>query len=118
MPFVGKCWQKERTATKMTIGTLNKMLGLAVLYTELYNDYDNGFISSSRGLDRKPELHLTAEAFDELARKLEPVIEFKNNEKLTPCFIFMGVRIFCVLTEEEAAERGYLTEAEAAFYGK
>ena len=102
----------------MTLGTLNKMLGMAELYTELYNDYSNGFISVSRGLDRKPEIHLTAEAFDELTAKLDPVIEFKNNEKLTPCFMFMGVRIFCVLTEEEAAERGYLTEAEAAFYGK
>lgn len=102
----------------MTIGTLNKMLGMAELYTELYNDYSNGFISVSRGGDRRPEIHLTAEAFDELVQRLDPAIEFKNNEKLTPCFIFMGVRIFCVLTEEEAAERGYLTEAEAAFYGK
>ena len=102
----------------MTIGTLNKMLGMAELYTELYNDYDNGFISVSRGPDRRPEIHLTAEAFDELAQKLDANIFHKNNEKLTPCFMFMGVRIFCVLTEEEAAERGYLTEAEAAFYGK
>ena len=109
---------KERKAIKMTLGTLNKMLGMAELYTELYNDYDNGFISVSRGLDRRPEIHLTAEAFDELAQKLDANIFHKNNEKLTPCFMFMGVRIFCVLTEEEAAERGYLTEAEAAFYGK
>ena len=109
---------KGKEGYKMTIGTLNKMLGMAELYTELYNDYDNGFISVSRGPDRRPEIHLTAEAFDELAQKLDANIFHKNNEKLTPCFMFMGVRIFCVLTEEEAAERGYLTEAEAAFYGK
>ena len=74
---------KERKAIKMTLGTLNKMLGLAELYTELYNDYDNGFISVSRGLDRRPEIHLTVDAFDELAQKLDANIFHKNNEKLT-----------------------------------
>ena len=109
---------KGKEGNKMTIGTLNKMLGLAELYTELYNDYDNGFISVSMGFDRKPEIQLTVDVFDELAQKLDANIFHRNNEKLTPCFMFKGVRIFCVLTEEEAAERGYLTEAEAAFYGK
>lgn len=102
----------------MTIGTLNKMLGMAELYADLYYNYSEGFISIQTGLDRKPEIHLTVKAFDELVQRLDPDIVHKNNEKLTPCFMFMGVRIFCVLTEEEAAERGYLTEAEAAFYGK
>lgn len=110
---------KGKEVSKMTIGTFTKMLGLATEFADMWGKSETGLVGVSVScLKKQPELHLTSEAFDELVAKLQPAIDHKNNEPLIPCFMFMGVCVFCLLTEKEAAERGYLTEAEAAFYGK
>ena len=109
---------KERRATKMTISNFAKMLVLAVEFAELYNDHSNGLVAVYSGTDKMPELHLEEAIFYDLATTLVDEISFKHDDKTRPCFYYTGVRVFCCLTNEQAAARGYLTEAEAAFYGK
>lgn len=103
----------------MTIGTFTKMLGLATEFADMWGNSETGLVGVSAScFTKQPELHITKEAFYDIADKLNASISFKNDDCTRPCFTFMRVMIFCLLTEEEAAERGYLTEAEAAFYGK
>ena len=100
----------------MDIKKLISMAALAVDFQETYSDKSNGFISVQCGYDKAPELHLLADTFYAYAAALHTDIFFKMDDKTRPCFMFYGVRVFCVLTFEEAAARGYLTEAEREFY--
>ena len=82
---------------------------------------EDGFISVDHTFyhnERVPQILLKSGAFFNIADKLNLTVELKNDDPETPCAAFAGVLLTAVISMEEAAERGLLTEAEAEFYGK
>ena len=101
----------------MTMADLMACIGAASVISNLCKNLKReGLVDIGCGADDMPEVHLFSDVFYEYLDALHAELAFKYDNKTRPCFYFYGVRVFCVLADEEAAARGYLTEAEAAFY--
>lgn len=99
---------------KITDYQLSRMCAVAIESCQLYKQH-TGFISGdcmalAENGRYTPQLHLTAEAFYQIVEDKGLSINFKYGNKTRPVAMWGSVQLLCVLDEEEARERGYITE--------
>ena len=81
----------------------------------------DGFISVDHTYynnKRLPQILLESRSLFNIADKLNLTVELKYGDPELPCAEYAGVLLTAVISLEEAAERGLLTESEEEFYGK